>query len=175
MTPLFVFTSSTFSSLSRSPTMECSHWHNSCWLWAQLNRNFRDLNAWLCSHFWINPRDHTYSSVYWDFQGPRQWPPSVILMMYLTLRVINILLCFPGRVRVLIITISATWIPWYGHRMMVRVVYLTWLFIMDMAWLFSSIRVIRWSNFSSRMVLYLTLAPWTMLSSRLYKLSWRAN
>ena len=146
LTPLFVFASPNFSSLSLSPTMACSHWHNFCWLWAQLNRHFRYLDAWLCSHLWINSHDHTYSSVYWDFQGPPQWPPSVILMMCLLLRVINLLLCFPGRDIVLISNVNATWIPWRGHRIMVRFTYLTWLFIMGMTLIFLSIRVRRWST-----------------------------
>ena len=76
----------------------------------------------------------------------------------------DLLLCFPGRVRSSGNTSTTSWMPWYGWSMIVRFTDLIWLFIMEVTWLFSSMRVIRWIDFYSRMVLYLTPAPRTMLS-----------
>ena len=37
------------------------------------------LDAWLRQYLWMSPHDHPYGSVYWDSQGPQQWPPLVLL------------------------------------------------------------------------------------------------
>ena len=87
----------------------------------------------------------------------------------LSLLVMNILLCFPVRVRVLRSTVNASWIPWCSHRIMVRFIDLIWLLMMGLIWIFSSIKVRRWRTCSSMIILFLTLYPHTILGSRFSK------
>ena len=99
--------------------------------------------------------------------------PGTIIWM--SLRVIDLLLSPPGRVRVSRSTGTASWMPWYSRRMIIRVTDLTWLLIMGVTRLFSSMRLIRNRTCYSRMVIYLTPSPWKMLSSRFSRTSSSAN
>ena len=94
--------------------------------------------------------------------------PSTTL--WLLLRMMNLLLCYSGRVGVLRSTGTSSWMPWYRRMNMVRVTDLTWLMMMGVTLLLLFIRVRR-----RRMVLSLTPAPRTMLISRLSKPSSIAN
>ena len=53
--------------------------------------------------------------------------------LWLSLHMINLLLYFPGRLRVSRSTGIASWMPWYVWSMIVRVTYLNWLLTMGVA------------------------------------------
>ena len=90
--------------------------------------------------------------------------PSTLLQ--LPVQMMNLLKCFPVRVRASSSTGGSPWMPWYTRRIIVSVVVLELLFMMGMTWLFSYMRVRRWRTCSSRMVLSLTPAPRKILSSQ---------
>ena len=95
--------------------------------------------------------------------------------MWLSICMMNLLLFFPRRVRVSRSTGTESWMPWYSRRMMARVTELTWLLVIGVKLLFSSMKLRRRRNCYSRMVLSLTLSPRKILSSRLSKPSSSAN
>ena len=108
----------------------------------------------------------------------RWWFCNIFLpriALWLPLRMTNILLCFPGSVRSLNSTGTASQMPWYRRRIMVRFTDLTWLLIVGLVWLFSSIRVGIWINYSPGILLSLNPDPWKVLSSIFSKPSSKSN
>ena len=81
----------------------------------------------------------------------------------------------PGRVRVLRSYGNSSWIPWYRRGIVVRVTVLIRLLMMGMTWIISYTRVRRRRTCYSRMSLYLTPDPRTMLISIFSKPSSSAN
>ena len=139
---------SQFSSLSHSHIMTFRHGHQPCWLRAQGNQHNRDL---ICLVAPVSLDLSTWPSI------RKCWlrlsrPSSVTSVgalatfslpmstLWLQLRTMNMLLFFPGRVRVSRSNGTASWMPWYSRRMMVRVTYLTWFLMMRVTWIFSSMK-----------------------------------
>ena len=93
----------------------------------------------------------------------KQFTPKTTL--WLSLRVTNMLLCFPVKVRVSRSTGNASWIYWYVQKTILKVTDLTLLLMMGLTLLLPSMRVRRQINCSSRMILSLNPATQTMFSS----------
>ena len=172
-----------FSFLSHSLTITFRHGHQPLWLWAQLYRHYRylrclvapvllDLSTWpFRRKCWLRlsrPSVLTYVSALATFYLTRT-------TLRMSLCVMILLMCFPVRVIVSRSTGAASWMPLYVRRIMVRVTDLTWLLMMGVTWLFSSMMLRRQRTCSSRMVLSLTPYPHNMISSILCKPSSIAN
>ena len=124
-----------FSLLSHSPTMTCRYGHYTCWLLEQRKQHDRDLrvlvapvsldlSTWPSSQLRLSrPSSVTSVGALATFSLP-------ISTLCLSLRMMNLLLCFPGRVSVSRSTGTTSWMSWYSQRMMVRVTDLTWFFMM---------------------------------------------
>ena len=163
--------------------MTCIHGHHSCWLWAQLNQYYRDLRFLVAPVFLdLSTRTSRRQCLLRLSRTSSVTSVGAIVTFYLpratiwlSLHVMNLLLYFPGKVGFLTITGMASLMPLYGQRVVLRVTDLTWVLMMELAWLFSSMSVRRHRNFSSRMLLSLNPNLRTILSSILSKSSSRAN
>ena len=95
--------------------------------------------------------------------------------MWLLLRIMNILMWFPGSLTVSRSTGTASWMLWYGRSIMVRVTYMNRLLMMGVTWIFSYMRVRKRRTCYSRILLSLTSDPRKVLSSILSKSSSSTN
>ena len=167
-----------FSSPSHSPNMTCRNGHETFLLWAQgnqHNRYFKYLVVPVLLDLYTSP---SRQKCWLIISRPSVVTPVGALVIFslpsttlwLSLRMMNLLLCFPGRVRVSRSNGTAPLMSWYILRIMVRVIDLNWFLVIGVTWLLSSIRVKTQINCSTNMVLSLTPSPRKMLEFKIVQI-----
>ena len=141
--------------LPKSPNMAFRQVHQPFCLLVQGNKHYIDL-IFLVSPIFLDLSTWTSRQKCWLRLSRPSSVTSVgavatfslpSTMMWIPLCMMNLLICFPGRLIFWRSTGSAPWMTWYFQRIMVRVTDLTWLLIIGVTWLFSYISVIRRRTF----------------------------